>query len=256
MKIDSLFWLAKRPAYWRQGLEIIKRRLFYRNDEYGKDEATAWCKEHAISEFDALQIITGKPTEAFRPVSLILKKEYDKAIAQQNDCPVEMGGPGALDFLYHIIQHFGPTRLVETGVAYGWSSWILLQSIKSNNARLISIDMPYINMDNDKYVGCCVSEELRDHWTLLRNADRQGIPAALSQFDETIDFCHYDSDKSYSGRMWAYQLLWRHLDTDGIFISDDIQDNIAFKEFCESIGQKPLIIESQKKYVGYVRKES
>jgi predicted O-methyltransferase YrrM len=255
MKIDTLFWLAKRPEYWRQGFEIVKRRLLYRNDEYGKEEAAEWCKENAFSEVEALQTITGKPAEAFKPVSLILKDEYDKALFLQDNCPVEMGGPGALNFLYHIVKHFNPSKLIETGVAYGWSSWTILQAIKCNNARLISIDMPYINMENDKYVGCCVSEQLRDQWTLLRKADRQGIPAALSQFNQTIDFCHYDSDKSYSGRMWAYQLLWSHLGAGRIFISDDIQDNIAFKEFCESIQQEPIVIESKGKYVGMLMKK-
>ena len=49
-----------------------------------------------------------------------------------------------------------------------------------------------------------------------------------------LDLCHYDSDKSYYGRRWAYPKLWEALKTGGIFISDDIQDNWAFKEFCVS----------------------
>jgi hypothetical protein len=54
--------------------------------------------------------------------------------------------------------------------------------------------------------------------------------------------------------MFAYPLLWDALVPGGIFISDDIQDNIAFKEFSEKIHIRPIIIEHQGKYVGILQK--
>ena len=66
--------------------------------------------------------------------------------------------------------------------------------------------------------------------------------------------CHYDSDKSYTGRIFAYPLLWNALQKNGIFISDDIQDNIAFIEFCEQVNKKPIVIEHLGKYVGLIKK--
>ena len=46
----------------------------------------------------------------------------------------------------------------------------------------------------------------------------------------SIDLCHYDSDKSWWGRAYAF-LLWKALKPGGLFISDDIQDNMFFAEF-------------------------
>ena len=71
-----------------------------------------------------------------------------------------------------------------------------------------------------------------------------------------LDLCHYDSDKTYYGRRWAYPKLWKALRPGGIFVSDDIQDNFAFREFVESRSLDYRVVESQGKYVGVCRKTS
>ncbi len=73
-------------------------------------------------------------------------------------------------------------------------------------------------------------------------------------FDQPIDLCHYDSDKSYYGRSYAYPLLWNSLKEGGIFISDDIQDNFAFKDFVESMDLVYAVTEYKGKYIGITRK--
>jgi predicted O-methyltransferase YrrM len=165
-----------------------------------------------------------------------------------------MGGRGGLEGLYNIIKSFGYTSILETGVAYGWSSLAILLAIKESNAKLISIDMPYVNMNNESFVGVVVHPDLHKQWTLIRKPDRNGIPEALNLYNGKFDLIHYDSDKSYVGRQWAYPILWDALKIGGIFISDDIQDNVGFKEFCEHRNLNPLIYESDNKYVGVVQK--
>ena len=54
--------------------------------------------------------------------------------------------------------------------------------------------------------------------------------------------------------MWASPLIWNALNKYGLFISDDINDNIAFKHFCESVNRKPIIIKHLGKYVGIIVK--
>ena len=65
---------------------------------------------------------------------------------------------------------------------------------------------------------------------------------------------HYDSDKSYYGRRFAFPLIWEALRPRGIFISDDIQDNMAFAEFTAEKGVVPSVTESGGKFVGICRK--
>jgi hypothetical protein len=85
-------------------------------------------------------------------------------------------------------------------------------------------------------------------------ADRQGIPRALTQLDGTIDMCHYDSDKTYSGRRWAYSVLWTALRSGGLLISDDVGDNLAFREFSDALGVSPLVVRAEGRFAGVLRK--
>ena len=69
-----------------------------------------------------------------------------------------------------------------------------------------------------------------------------------------IDLCHYDSDKSWWGRNFAYPILWKALNPNGLFISDDIQDNLYFSNFVEKNFLKFAVVEFEGKYIGLIRK--
>jgi hypothetical protein len=75
----------------------------------------------------------------------------------------------------------------------------------------------------------------------------------------TCDLVHYDSAKSYAGRMFAYPLLWDSLRVGGLFVSDDIDDNLGFTHFCKMLRSKPIVVETLQpsgttKYVGILKK--
>ncbi len=120
---------------------------------------------------------------------------------------------------------------------------------------LVSTDMPYAKMGNEDFVGIVVPLELKKHWRLIREADISGLPKAFKNI-QYLDVVHYDSDKSYLGRMTTYPKLYKKLRSGGIFISDDIQDNLAFKHFCEKMDVKPIIISFQNQFVGVFTKSS
>jgi predicted O-methyltransferase YrrM len=169
-----------------------------------------------------------------------------------------MGGAANLELLYQLAEHLRAERIVETGIAYGWSSLALLLSLaKRERSLLISTDMPYVWRDNDRYVGCVVPRRLRSNWKRIFRPDREALPLAL-RIAGPIDLGHYDSDKSVDGRAWAYPTLWKALRPGGIFVSDDVGDNLEFKRFSESIHQKPLIVASsqpgQSRFAGVLQK--
>jgi hypothetical protein len=120
--------------------------------------------------------------------------------------------------------------------------------------RHLSVDMPYAKRDNEPFVGIVVPEALRAHWTLVRLPDRNGLKHAIARLGCRIDFCHYDSDKTYYGRSFAYPLMWSALEPGGVFISDDIQDNMRFAEFVTEQGVEFAVTECAGKYVGICRK--
>jgi predicted O-methyltransferase YrrM len=204
-----------------------------------KRAAREWAESTAVSEAEALQCVTGSPE--MLNLSVECSTEIMAGKERQRTCPVKMGSGADYDFLYTLAERTGCMRAVETGVAFGWSSFALLHSVAKRKGRVISTDMPYPLRENDSFVGCVVPERLRSHWTLLRAPDRDALPTALRRLSP-IDLCHYDSDKSEAGRRWAYPRLWAALRPGGLFLTDDVQDNPGYAEFCTVVGLPPLVV--------------
>jgi hypothetical protein len=251
-KVKTIFWFLKNPRYIQQIIQVLKRNKNSQQEET-RAESTNWCKENCISQEEALKKLTGKST--FKNINRLYPDEIKLAKNTASNCPIKMGGEGAISFLYHLVKEKKFKNIIETGVAYGWSSLAILLAIKdTENALLISNDMPYIKANNEDYVGCVIPENIKSKWQLQRLPDVKGIPLALNFFNHNIDLCHYDSDKSYTGRKWSSPILWSSLKNGGLFVSDDINDNIAFKQFCEDVNRIPIIIEHLGKYVGIIKK--
>ncbi len=251
-KLKTIFWFLRKPQYIPQIFQVLKRRL-NKSLENTQNEATNWCKSNCISKQEALSKLIN--LHSFQEIKDLYPNEIKEAKKIEENCPVKMGGEGAISFLYHLVKGNKAKNIIETGVAHGWSSLAILLAInEQENSVLISNDMPYIKMNNDDFVGAIVPKNLKHNWDLQRLPDIKGIPLALKKLNHEIDLCHYDSDKSYTGRMWSSPILWKSLKKGGLFISDDINDNLAFKHFCESIDCKPVVIEHQNKYVGVIVK--
>lgn len=253
-KIKTICWFLGRPYTYSYLFQLLKRRLFLKSDEKGKDNSVKMAKSLALSTDKAIfEITQSKSTYDFFSNH---SNDINLAVSRINDLPFTMGGAGDLNFLYNIVLNNKPINILETGVAYGWSSFAILSAINENGfGHLTSVDMPYPKMNNERYVGIAIPEYLKGNWTLIRKPDRNGLIQALKLCNHSVDLIHYDSDKSYSGRKWAFPILWNALNPKGIFISDDIQDNIAFFEFCIGKSAKPVIIKCENKFVGVLRKQ-
>ena len=55
-------------------------------------------------------------------------------------------------------------------------------------------------------------------------------------------------------KKWSQPLIWKYLRKGGVFISDDIEDNLAFKEFVASKNLDFFVLKFGGKYVGVIRK--
>ena len=257
-KLNLFLWFLARPRLYPHVLYLFRKKLLLSDSDHGESRLSTqrWCADNAIGTADAIGKLTGcLPDRAFESTC---PEEIERASDVAARAPKEFGGSGNLDLLYWLAEHIEATRVIETGVALGWSSLALLSSLrKRGGTQLVSTDMPTpLTKRKDRaFVGCVVPDDWRSHWTLLANADRQSLPKAIEKL-ATIDMCHYDSDKSYSGRMWAYPLLFHAIRPGGFFISDDIGDNSAFREFAESTGQPPIIVERDGKFVGIITKHA
>ena len=237
----------KRPdLYPELGRKIIKNTINRGNAFKGKEKTNSWAAKKAVSQKEAVANLFGFEIDTFG-------HDYQEVLANATEkervCPVKMGGPGALELIYYACEFVKAEHVVETGVAYGWSSLASLLSLVKRNGSLYSSDMPYLAQDGDQYVGYVVPENLRGNWKLFRFADKESLPRIFTE-NKMFDVLHYDSDKSYNGRIWAYNELYRHLRKGGVFISDDIGDNSAYQDFCEKNNIDTTILEYEGKYIG------
>ena len=237
-------------------IELAWKKLFPVHPELSI-RADDWCDKYAISVPDALEKIRqGDTTESFHK---LFKDDLEDAKRRMRDCPISLGGGASHDLLYYCVESIKAKNVIETGVAMGWSSLSILLSLdKRDTGKLISTDIPYLvephlHPKNSEYVGVVVPEKLKSRWSIIRRRDKKALPAAIKEMP-SIDLCHYDSDKSYTGRMFAYPILWKALKEGGIFISDDVADNQAFRIFCERIKVTPIIAKTKYRYIGIIFK--
>lgn len=254
-KLETLKWYLQQPKGLSLIINLVKRNTIYRSLEKSGDESLEWCSKNALSTKEALQTLFPDKQIHFVNVANVFENEFSGAKAKMAATPFKMGGMGNIDLLYNICELTQAAFVAETGVAYGWSSLSILLSIsKRAGSKLISTDMPYAKMGNENYVGIVVPENLKPNWILIQESDTSGLPKGFAKV-LYLDVVHYDSDKSYLGRKNTYPILYDKLKKGGIFISDDIGDNMAFKHFCDKMNVKPLIVQFNNQYVGLFTKQ-
>lgn len=251
-KILLVIWFIIRPKFYQHFFSLIKRKFLFNHDTLNNSKkAYNWAHTNAVSYFDALQKLKIKGDAIGLDNDSIIQGQELEAKSS-----VKMGGSGHIHLLYDCVKLLKVQNVIETGVAYGWSSLAILKALSQNKkGKLFSVDMPYPRKKNESDVGIVVPQDLRKNWTLIRRPDNPGIIIALKKAGGKIDLCHYDSDKSWWGRHYAYPILWKSLSPNGLFISDDIEDNLYFSEFVEKNSLNFAVVEFDGKFIGLIRKE-
>lgn len=118
-------------------------------------------------------------------------------------------------FLYLLTRTIRPELMVETGVANGASTFLVLTAMEENGVgRLVSTD---ITAD----VGSLLTEAERasGRWD-LRVIAPDGFPAVASAVGAVDVFLH-DSDHSYANVHGEVTAIWQHVRPGGFVIADD-----------------------------------
>lgn len=155
---------------------------------------------------------------------------------------------GAIDpgtHLYCVIRALRPNTIVETGVASGLSSSLILKALDANGlGHLHSIDLPYqVALPDGKQTGWVVPEDLRHRWSLHIGDAKQLLPEVLGEIGE-LDLFFHDSLHTYEHMWFEYETAWKHLPMGGVLLSDDIFAFQAFAEFTHWVGGGAAIYES------------
>jgi Methyltransferase domain len=140
--------------------------------------------------------------------------------------------PGLARTLWCLVCHLHPANVVETGVAHGLSSRVMLEAFKrAGGGRLWSIDLPPMTIPERRVeVGAAVPDALRERWVYLEGASRRRLPPLLRQVGQIEMFCH-DSLHSTRNVRWELMTAWRALRPGGVVVVDDVDHNWGFEEF-------------------------
>ena len=207
---------------------------------------------YEVSRETLVDFLVSAPLQSFESGEPALFEEAKKEIAALPS-NLRMGGSADVDILYTLTKSLNPVRILETGVAHGWSSLALLAGCQRPDSKLVSVDLPYINSPKEGIVGHLVPAHFRDRWVLLRYPDFIGVRIAMKMYSH-FDVFHYDSDKSYSGKLRTLNDVYKRMEPNGIIIVDDVNDNFAFLDFCELNSLTPMIARYGKKKIGAVIK--
>ncbi len=130
------------------------------------------------------------------------------------------------------VLHQHPSVVVETGVARGVTSRIVLEALNRNErGHLWSIDLPHpLEKDLRAETGAAVPGSHRGRWSYIEGSSRRRLPALLRSLPQVDLFIHDSLHTARNMRFEMEQTL-KTLAPDGIMIVDDIGTHQAFADF-------------------------
>ena len=233
-----------RPYLW---FDLLRQpyRLIQLSRKREKLNSVSFCQNSLISLSEAIDTIK---------VLASSDSEINDYNFTTQDLPSHFPGGANPEFLYVVVRLLQPSIVIETGVGFGISSSAILTALHQNNfGHLYSIDRPaFLNDQRDADVGSAVHNSLYSRWSFIRGVDRDHLPRLFTSlsFNGPLVF-HYDSDKSYFGRYWAFNLAYCSIPSGSLIISDDSSDNMAFFDFCKLYSLTPFTVYYNAKYLSF-----
>lgn len=135
------------------------------------------------------------------------------------------------------VRHLSPQKVVETGVARGITSRMILEGMLANgNGHLWSIDLPYLfgAPALASETGAAVTDDLRSSWTYIRGSSRRRLRPLVSDLGALDMFVH-DSLHTVRNVLFEMATAWEFLRDGGVMLIDDV-DSAAFRDFSQRVG--------------------
>ena len=129
------------------------------------------------------------------------------------------------------VQHLRPATVVETGVAHGVTSRVVLDAMQRvGRGQLFSIDLPAVDPALHREIGIAVPDRLKGRWTYVAGTSRERLPELLRRNGEPGVFIH---DSLLTGRNTRFELstIWPVLRPGGVVIVDDVHRSLGFHDF-------------------------
>jgi len=130
------------------------------------------------------------------------------------------------------VRHIQPSIVIETGVAHGISSRIVLEGLTHNdNGHLWSIDLPHpLNHKLHGQTGVAVTDSCRPRWTYLEGESQQRLPPLVAEAGKVELFIH-DSLHTAKNTLFEMEQAASIMTPGGIMLVDDIRGHDGFATF-------------------------
>ncbi len=129
--------------------------------------------------------------------------------------------------------HMRPRTVVETGVARGISSRVILEALeRTGGGGLWSIDIPALDERLSAQIGAAVPDELRGRWSYVSGTSRRMLPGVLAELGDVGLFLH-DSSHTEGNLRFELTRAWDSM-RSGLLIADDVDRNTAFGRFARA----------------------
>lgn len=142
--------------------------------------------------------------------------------------------------------HTRPGVVIETGVAHGVSSRVVLEALRLNgHGHLWSIDLPH-PLDHRLHAetGIAVTDECRSRWSYLEGTSRQRLPALVAGVGPVGLFIH-DSLHTAKNTLFEMEQVASVLSPGGVMLVDDIKSHTGFATFARRHSEyQTLVCES------------
>jgi hypothetical protein len=153
--------------------------------------------------------------------------------------------PRLAEAIWSVAAHLSPEVVVETGVARGVTSRVVLESFAENGSgRLWSIDLPPLTEPWWSASRSAVPEELRGHWSYIRKDARRVLPRLIAHC-APLDLFIHDSLHTEDHMRFEFRYAERSLRVGGVLVADDIDENAAFASLLKSGGWNGLVVGHQ-----------
>ncbi len=191
----------------------------------------------------------------------MIEKRLKKASSAIEGYPADVAvSPLAGLVLYSTVRKMKPDVVLETGVAYGYSTHIIVSALNKNGrGRLISTEIKKHTHEGPE-IGVLLSSIDRSRWTLVVGKPQKNLDKALGMVEKVDIFIH-DSDHTYKNMMFEYRKAYPKT-KEGLMMSDDVYWRIgdarskrasAFLDFAKSIDAQPTLFPKGMKTFGIMR---
>jgi hypothetical protein len=140
------------------------------------------------------------------------------------------------------MRHLNPPTVLETGVARGVTSRVILEAMSANGrGHLWSVDLPHL-FDPELHgeTAAAVPDRYRDRWTYVRGSSRRRLPGLVSHLGRIDMFVH---DSLHTARNMRFEMrkVWPALRNGGVMLVDDV-NNQAFGDFLREVGHPESMV--------------